>query len=235
MIRLIEKLQEVSINEATLRDIKRKQNSITRLFPSFFDRVEAVVDKGGIRLKDIEKEYWVFNIHSGTKDDVWYTAYLRFKNIVPLVEILVKDRRLWNRDRTKINYNKLANEFIRKVDLKVDCSCPAQLYWGQAYILSRPKYDAKFGDPENRSPRIRNPKQYGAVCKHLQTLLKVFPFYGTTIINWLKRFYGNEIARFEKEIKKEAFQYKKAAAFLGKRQEELSKQKESEEGLPASD
>jgi hypothetical protein len=98
-------------------------------------------------------------------------------------------------------------------------NCPAFQYWGPAYILSLPKYDAKYTRPERRAPHIRNPRQYGATCKHLQGLLQVYPFWTTTCARWLEQFHSGIIKKAEAEAKKELAGYKKAAAALKARKE----------------
>ena len=202
------------LQEASIPDLKRKQRSITLLFPSFFDRVSAVNARGGVKIEDVEKDEWLFNVHSGTKDGKWYFVTIQFTNVLSLLDKIARNRRLWDASKLHVNYDKLANEFLRLCEIKLDCECPAQLYWGKAFILSLDKYDAKYGEPERRMPKIRNPKQYGAFCKHIQALMQALPSYRKTLADWLKRFYGKEIEAIEKEQRKAAFGAKAAAAFL---------------------
>jgi hypothetical protein len=209
--------EQFDMDEATASQIQRKQKSINRLFPQFPERVKAIQDKGGLRLKNVEQDTWKWKIHSGTKKDVWYDAVVHFKNVEPLLRKLVADRRLWNKDRTKVNLNKLSREFMKRADIQLECSCPAQKYWGGDYVLSRPKYDAKYGDKEDRAPNIRNPKQYGAHCKHLQNLFKALPFYADTMAKWLNDFYPEMIGEVEKEAGAEAEKFKRAGEELRKR------------------
>ena len=223
------------IQEATTKQLQRKQKSVTRLFPTFPDRVKAVADNGGIRLKDVEPELWTFKIHSGTKKNVWYDAYLKFKNILPTLEKLVKDRRLWVGDKSRVDRKKLARKFMTVVNVELKCGCPAFQYWGPAYVLSLGKYDAKYTDDEKRPPRIRNPKQYGAYCKHLENLMKVLPFYNDTMIKFLSDFYSEQISTFEQEAKKELGFVKKAAKALkkkfGRKKEEETEKEETKESI----
>ena len=209
--------------EANVAQINRKQQSITRLFPTFFDRTKKVASMGGLKLHNININTWYFKVHSGTKSDVWYDNILYFVNVVPLLSKLVKDQRLWIADGSRIDRSKLARQFLDQVDIKLSCSCPAALYWGSDYILSLNKYQAKYGDPETRSPRIRNPKQYGIMCKHMHNVLRVLPFYVTTITKWLTQFYNKDIAGFEAEAKKELSKYKVVGAELGKKKKEIEK------------
>jgi len=207
------------IQEATASDIQRKQKSITKLFPPFPDRVKAIGDKGGVRLRDTDAENWYFNVHSGTKE-AWYEDIIHFKDIVSTLENLVKNRRLWVRDRSRIDFTKLAHEFLKKTHIKMSCSCPASLYWGPDYILGLDKYDAKYGRQEPRAPKIRNPKQYGSMCKHMHAVMKVLPFYTATVARWLQDFYKDDIRKFEEEAKAEFGWIQKAAVKLGKKKKE---------------
>ncbi len=234
MIDLIDKLVE-----ATASDILRKHRSIKRLFPDFDKKTKGVEDKGGIRLDDQDPETWKFRLHSGTKDDVWYDGYIHFKNVKPTLERLVKDRRFWTADKSRVDLRKLAKEFMNRADIQLFCSCPADLYWGGHYIRSLGKYDAKYTRKETRPPKVRNPRQYGMVCKHLDRLLKAFPFYGSTMAKWLRDFYGKEIREWEDEAKEEFGWVKRAAAALRKRRagvpeepEELEEPEEEEEEKP---
>jgi hypothetical protein len=221
------------LDEATVSDIKRKQQSITKLFPTFPDRVRRVEDLGGLRLKRIDDDNWYFKIHSGTKTDVWYDAVVHFKNITQILSKLVKDRRLWVTDGSRVDLQQLARAFANNIDVQTFCSCPADLYWGGHYIRSLGKYDAKYTKPELRSPRNRNPRQYGAYCKHTAALVKALPFYTTTIARWLKDFYSKDIAKFEKQAKREFVSVKRAAKELGVRKKETEKGiKSSEEQKP---
>jgi hypothetical protein len=211
------------MDEATASQIRRKQKSINKLFPQFPERVKAVQDKGGLRLKKVDQETWKWKIHSGTKSDVWYDAVLHFKNVEPLLRKLVADRRLWSKDRTKVNLNKLSREFLKRADIQIQCGCPAARYWGSDYILSKPKYDAKYGDKETRPPNVRNPKQYGAMCKHEANLFKVLPFYADTVAKWLNDFYPELIGEVEQEAGAEAEKFKRAGEELSKRKADKEK------------
>jgi len=211
------------VEEATLGDIHRKQRSVSMLFPTFDDRVKNVQLMGGVRLKDMDDDNWHFEVHSGTKKDVWYDCTLHFKDIQDQLERLVKDRRLWVEDRSRVDLRKLAAAFIEKVNVQVFCSCPAFLYYGSSYILGRPKYDAKYTDPENRPPRHRNPKQYGAVCKHYQNVLKALPFYTGTIAKWLRDVYARDIAGYQKEAMRDFGWLQKAAGALSRRKSNVEK------------
>lgn len=112
--------------EATLSQLKRKQQSVTRLFPDFFSnpiKVKGVIDKGGVRMESMEGDTWKFQIHSGSEDGKWYEANVRWKNIVPTLQYLVADRRNWNKAKSKIDLKKLAAKMFAKADVELDCTC----------------------------------------------------------------------------------------------------------------
>ena len=224
MIDLFEKLLEVSYS-----GLKRKQKSITRLFPTFYQRVKDVGGRGGVRLVDQKLGEWIFKVHSGTKNGTWYDVNLKFKNLDSLLEKLVTNRKLWKKDKSGVNFRKLSHELIYKMDLQLKCSCPAFLYWGSAYILSLSKYNAIYGDPEIRSPKIRNPKKYGAYCKHIEALMKVLPFYENTMAKYLKDHYAKVIAVYEEAIRREYGEVKKIAKHLELKKKETEEEKPEEE------
>jgi len=208
------------IVEATFSDIKKKQKSITNLFPTFGKRVQAIGQKGGVRLRDTEEALWNFKVHSGTKKNTWYDIVVHFKNVEAVLARVAKDRRLWLKSKDRVDYAKLSRVFLDKADIQLSCSCPAQLYYGGDYILSKDKYDAKYGDKEKRPPKVRNPKEYGAHCKHVQAVFKVLPFYASTASKWLRDFYSDEIKAIEQGAEAEVRTFKKAAAGLKARGEE---------------
>jgi len=209
----IEILDEMSYNE-----ILRKQRSITSLFPQFYSRVDQVGKKGGVRLKSLQKDRWLFKVHSGTKDDVWYDVILQFDNVLPVIKKHVYDRRLWKKDRTGVDLRKLAKVVLFDIDFKVSCSDPSFLYWGMDYIVT--KRGAKSGEPEDRRPKIRNPKEYGSLCKHLQLAFNVLPAYITTFAKYLNKLYSKQIIAFENEVKAEDAKLKQATDLLKQKSEE---------------
>ena len=57
---------------------------------------------------------------------------------------------------------------IDGMDIKVDCTCGDFVY-RFAYLATKMGY--KYGKPENRPAKITNPHDYGAICKHLISML----------------------------------------------------------------
>lgn len=219
------------LDEITLAGIARKQRSITRLFPEFPARVKGVANKGGIRLLQMQPDYWHFKLHSGTEDNLWYDGYIRFKDLVEFLSNKVGDRRLWTRSKEHVDLKKLAKKVMFDCQIQVSCSCPAFQYWGPSYILSLSKYDGKVGDRETRPPRKRNPRQYGAICKHVQAMLNAYPFYMTTLAGFLRDTHTGQIRYLENQAKKESGEFKKAAAELRRRKQ--AKEEEPKEPVEA--
>lgn len=109
--------------EATLGNLARKQKSIVRLFPTFQDRVKNVGLRGGVRLDSWDDDTWNFKVHSGTEMSLWYDDMLQFLNVEEVLAELVGNVRLWNKTKTKINLSKLGRAFMKKVQVKISCSC----------------------------------------------------------------------------------------------------------------
>lgn len=212
--------------EATFGQLNRKQKSVTRLFPDFFTnpvKVKGVIEKGGVRLQGIDKDKWTFTVHSGTEEDLWYDVVVRWKNVEKDVERLVSDRRNWTKDKKRADLKKVAAKLFQSGNVELECTCPADLYWGKHYIRSQDKYQAKYGDPETRYPEVRNPKLYGAYCKHIQVLMRTLPFYKSTIANWLGKEFKDLIARAEGSATQTAKQFQVAGQALAKRSARESK------------
>lgn len=81
------------------------------------------------------------------------------------------------RSAHKLSFNELAT-LIRLSNIKVSCNCPAFKYWGFKYIATQLDYGVL---QENKYPDVRNPNTEGYVCKHLYSVLKVWPFVRNTI------------------------------------------------------
>lgn len=54
------------------------------------------------------------------------------------------------------------------MDIKVDCNCGDFIY---RFAYQATEWGYKYGKPETRPAKIRNPEGYGAMCKHLIALL----------------------------------------------------------------
>ncbi len=85
------------------------------------------------------------------------------------------------------NFAERARMLLWVGDIRLHCTCPSFLYWGYQYILS--VLDAAVY-PEARFPKIRNPGERGVVCKHMNRILRVLPFYSGVIARELKKQFG---------------------------------------------
>lgn len=189
---IVDKVRQ-QIFELDYSGFVQKQKSITKLFPTFYDRVKAINNNGGIGLVNQFPEVWKFKVASGTKQGTSYDVYLRFKNIPQILAKFVTNKKLWKPGKNEINYNLLAPEVFNVVDMEWDCSCPADTFWGPEYLKTQ--RTAQFGKQEFRAPNVRNPKQFGLICKHQQNVLSRLPFYTSTFASFLKSFYSEEIQK----------------------------------------
>lgn len=174
------------LNELTRSEILRKQRSITRLFPTFNDRVRAVGQNGGVRLARKSNDVWTFSVASGTDTSKSYNAQVKFKDLESLITDAAKSKNVW-KVKGGLDVVKLSRKILEEADLDVRCSCPAALYYGSDYILT--KRDAKHGRKEGRPPKKRNPREYGAICKHMQLVFDVLPFYSGTLSSYISKRY----------------------------------------------
>jgi len=195
-----------NIFELVYNDLANAQKSITRLFPKFKQRVDAVANNGGSVLVDKGPDRWKFEVSSGTKPGVSYDVYVQWVNPEETLKELVLDPTYWKEDFSGLNMMKLAMGFMDNCDIKVYCNCPADLYWGGQYIRTRK--NAKYTSPENRPPDVRNPRQFGAFCKHLQLTMDTLHAHGGTCVKWLNDYYGKLIARLQSEVIAKKFKEK---------------------------
>lgn len=89
----------------------------------------------------------------------------------------------------EFNYAEKARMLLWVGNIRLHCTDPSYLYWGYNYLLS--VLDAAIY-PEERKPVIRNPQERGIVCKHLNRILRVLPFYSGDIAKELKRQFGRQ-------------------------------------------
>ena len=187
--------------EMTFADLVKKQKSVVRLFPTQKDREKKVAGNGGAKLTGVERGLFTFTVASGDPArhaaGVTYITHVQFNGVEQALERAASDKRNWTRDGRHLNLNALGRVVIYDTDLKVSCNCQASQYWGFNYIKT--KTDTEYNYPEDRSPDIRNPSQYGITCKHFGWILDVLPFYTATAGGMLKKFYRDFIVDLEKK------------------------------------
>jgi hypothetical protein len=187
------------LDEDNQKTINNKQRTVYMLFPDFDDKVDGVRKKGGIRLVDSSKNIWEFEAFSGTKSGVKYNIIIEFTNIEDMIEKYGSDRSYWKKDGSGIDLVKLSSKIFDSIEIRISCTCEAFLYWGFDYITT--SRDSKYGKKEYRSPKVRNPKRYGIICKHLQVVFNQLPYYTSTFGSYLKKFYKDELEEVEKNNK----------------------------------
>lgn len=79
-------------------------------------------------------------------------------------------------------------------DIQLHCTDPSFKYWGFQYILTK-----MMGDPpaaiyaQDIPPNTNNPHRQGIVCKHLNRVLRVVPFYFNDISYAISRQWGGQL------------------------------------------
>lgn len=218
------------ILEATLGDLKAKQKDITKLFPEFYSRVEDVRLKGGIRLVDMDENGWTFQVKSvSEKESTWYDVQVLFGGVREVVGHHAMNKNMWTKGKDKVDVRKVAEEVMYNVDIKLKCSCPADLYWGAQYIRSQQPLDANTPPPENRPPVVRNPGQHGAYCKHIQLVINLLPMYGGTFAKWLGDYWMQHIQDIEQKARREGSDLKGRAEEISKEEISPEEQQKVEE------
>lgn len=131
----------------------------------------------GIRLEKIEDNIMRFRINSSE----YLTNRIQYQCSVMFDE--------WDevgRD-PDLNYAEQARMLLWVGNIRLHCTCPSYLYWGYQYLLTA--IDAAIY-PEPRKPKIRNPQERGIVCKHLNRILRVLPFYSGQMATALQDQFG---------------------------------------------
>jgi len=158
------------LNEFSYRDLKTARD------PDFLNRRDKLnqLRSTGTRYRGVRPPVLHFITQSSDFDTngVYYTQQ---------IVLLDFDTAMGMTDVRPIDRVKLAVEG----DIAISCNDPSFKYWGFQYILT--SLDANASEPENRFPRVRNPRLRGVTCKHLDLCLEVLPFLTSEITNDLRR------------------------------------------------
>lgn len=77
-------------------------------------------------------------------------------------------------------------------ETKLYCNCPAFLYWGSYYNLT--KINSAYGKGESRFPKKRDPHQKNLVCKHIWIILnnydRILNQLATNLLPYYTRMFG---------------------------------------------
>ena len=152
------KIEEKSRNELLA---KTKSQTITRYnkaqeYKGFYIR--------GVDLDDLLKKdsSLVINCQVGN-----YRDQIEIENVLYWLQYEIEER---NHDLqvTSKYVTQALMDAIDGMNIKVNCDC-GDFRFRMAYQAT--KYQYKYGTPENRPAKIRNPDDIGSLCKHLTALL----------------------------------------------------------------
>lgn len=159
------------LNEATYKELA---GMIDGNFLNQKIRADAL---NGIKLAGIEGNTMQFLINSSeyAQNRIQYQCSVQFDQW----EEVSQD--------TDLNFVEKARLLLWVGNIRLHCTDPSFLYWGYQYLLTA--LDAAVY-PEERKPQVKNPDERGIVCKHLNRILRVLPFYSGDIAKALKAQYG---------------------------------------------
>lgn len=127
------------------------------------------------------------------RDDT-ITVTCRVGNYYDTIQLM--DVLIWIQMESERNQNNQVNtkaitqalmEAIDALEIKVNCTCGD---WQYRFAYQATQLDYKYGKPENRPANITNPKNYGALCKHLTSMLsnkKWLQQVTSTIMDWIEK------------------------------------------------
>lgn len=127
------------------------------------------------------------------RDDT-ITVTCRVGNYYDTIQLM--DVLIWIQMESERNENNQVNtkaitaalmEAIDALEIKVNCTCGD---WQYRFAYQATQLDYKYGKPENRPANITNPKNYGALCKHLTSMLsnkKWLQQVTGTIMDWIEK------------------------------------------------
>lgn len=157
-----------SLNEATYKELA---SMIDGNFLSQKIRADAL---NGIQLQGFDDDTARFFINSSeyTSNRIRYQCSVKFDQWDDVLQ------------DSDFNNNERARMLLWVGNIRLHCTCPSFLFHGYAFLLNT--LDASIY-PEVRNPTKTNPDERGIVCKHLNRILRVLPFYSGQIAAELKR------------------------------------------------
>lgn len=172
---MIKKMNELTLNEATRKDLILKSKRGEKYKSKQGNRWDA---KKRITIANTVKEYNRIDMNTFWKKDILnfdikvkgetdnYIITVEFTKILDRIKNKVIANK--NKLNIKIIYNALI-EALNSSDVKVDCSCSDFQYRFKVWA-TRQNYNA--GQPETREAKITNPRDnLGAACKHILCVL----------------------------------------------------------------
>lgn len=171
------KLEEVSRNELLA---KSKQQTITRYNKSAGYKGFSIVDIDTTSVLTTDS----LRVTCRVGD---YFDTVEVEDILYWVQYYAEQNE-HNQINTKV-VTKAIMDAIDAMTIKVDCNC-GDFKYRFAYLATKMGY--KYGKPENRPAKITNPNDYGAMCKHLISML--------SNKKWLQQVTGTFMDFLEKRI-----------------------------------
>lgn len=172
----------IRLDELTVKDLRRGVDTDHPSPPGAKGRAEPVTSRLVALSKDglMTFKSKSITVSPGTED--FYTQYIE---LLDWEDMLNETPGMSFPDRANL---------VLFGDVRVSCDCPAFLYWGSRYILTQldalyqPGADWEGHEgPEDRLPKIRNPKLKGTVCKHMSNVLDIIPMSVSRIASLLKK------------------------------------------------
>lgn len=131
----------------------------------------------GIYYRGFDENIMQFEVNSSEHEE----NRIRYRNLIEFDE--------WDQlgQDNDLNAAEKARMLLWVGNIKLHCTCPSFLYWGYQYMLT--VLDSAIY-PEQRFPQERNPQERGIVCKHLNRVLRVLPFYSGSIAKEFRSQFG---------------------------------------------
>lgn len=164
--------QNQTLTEATYKEI-------AELIDGAFLAQKVRADQlNGIFYRGFDGNTMVFEVNSSEHEE----NRIRYRNLIEFDE--------WEQIGQDNDFNaaEKARMLLWVGNIKLHCTCPSFLYWGYQYMLN--VLDSAIY-PEQRPPKERNPNERGIVCKHLNRVLRVLPFYSGSIAKEFRNQFGS--------------------------------------------
>lgn len=164
--------QNQTLTEATYKEIADLIDG------SFLAQKVRADQLNGIFYRGFDENTMVFEVNSSEHEE----NRIRYRNLIEFDE--------WEQIGQDNDFNaaEKARMLLWVGNIKLHCTCPSFLYWGYQYMLN--VLDSAIY-PEQRPPQERNPNERGIVCKHLNRVLRVLPFYSGSIAKELRNQFGS--------------------------------------------
>jgi hypothetical protein len=185
------------VDELTVKDLRRGVDLDHPSPPGVKGRSEPVTSRlvgvsadGILIFKSVS-----ITVSPGTQD--FYTQYVKLEDWEDMLS-----------STPDLDFTERAN-LVLFGDVKVSCNCPYFLYYGPRYMLTQmdacyldaPDWEGNKG-PEDRLPKVRNPRLKGTVCKHLSNALDIVPMSVSRLAGLLKKMQASGLVKFEEPEEK---------------------------------